>query len=37
MSKGICPVCNGDWEFLCYNLGLPYGHFNKEMSHGYMP
>ena len=22
---------NGDWEFLCYDLGLPYGHFNKEM------
>ena len=20
---------NGDWEFLCYDLGLPYGYFKK--------
>lgn len=20
--------CNGDWEFLCYEHGLPYGYFN---------
>lgn len=20
---------NGDWEFLCYDLGLPYGYFRK--------
>lgn len=24
----------GDWEYFCYLNGLPYGHFNKEMSHG---
>ena len=24
-------ICNGDWEFLCYEHGLPYGyHFIKE-------
>jgi hypothetical protein len=21
--------CNGDWEFLCYDQGLPYGYFRK--------
>lgn len=24
----------GDWEYFCYLNGLPYGYFNKEMSHG---
>ena len=23
-------TCYGDWEFLCYNHGLPYGFFKKE-------
>lgn len=23
-------TCNGDWEFLCYEHGLPYGFFRKE-------
>lgn len=22
-------ICNGDWEFLCYEYGLPYGYFKK--------
>lgn len=22
-------ICNGDWEFLCYEYGLPYRYFNK--------
>ena len=22
-------ICNGDWEFLCYEHGLPYGYFKK--------
>ena len=21
--------CNDDWEFLCYDMGLPYGYFKK--------
>jgi hypothetical protein len=25
---------SGDWEYFCYLNGLPYGYFNKEMSHG---
>lgn len=24
----------GDWEYFCFLNGLPYGYFNKEMSHG---
>lgn len=24
----------GDWEYFCYLNDLPYGYFNKEMSHG---
>lgn len=24
----------GDWEYFCYLNGLPYGYFNKEMTHG---
>ncbi len=23
-------ICNGDWEFLCHEHGLPYGFFNKR-------
>ena len=23
------PICNGDWEFLCWEYGIPYGYFNK--------
>jgi hypothetical protein len=23
-------ICNGDWEFLCYEHGLPYHYFAKE-------
>lgn len=23
-------ICNGDWEFLCYEHGLPYSFFNKR-------
>lgn len=23
-------ICNGDWEFLCYEHGLPYRYFNKK-------
>lgn len=22
-------ICNGDWEFLCYEYNLPYGYFQK--------
>lgn len=22
-------ICNGDWEFLAYEYGLPFGYFNK--------
>lgn len=24
-------ICNGDWEFMCYEFGLPYGYFEKTM------
>ena len=24
-------ICNGDWEFLCYDHGLPYGYFKKPV------
>lgn len=23
-------ICDGDWEFLCHEHGLPYGFFNKR-------
>ena len=23
-------ICNGDWEFLCFEHGLEYGYFRKE-------
>ena len=22
-------ICNGDWDFLCYEYGLPYSYFRK--------
>lgn len=22
-------ICNGDWEFYCYELGIPYGYFKE--------
>jgi hypothetical protein len=25
-------ICNGDWEFLCYEHGLPYGFFRDEFT-----
>ena len=25
----IASNANGDWEYLCYDLGLPYGYFRK--------
>lgn len=24
-------TCHGDWEFLCYHHGLPYGYFKKAV------
>lgn len=26
--------CNGDWEYLCWQHGLPYGFFNKREAAG---